>query len=251
MSEIRQIKGKSSESYEALLDKMFSNMEGPNELSVTLPSKSKFYKEVTDVVVTPLTFEEEERILNSKGKGTDIINLILEKCVKGVSIPELLQIDKLFLLMKVREASYGSVYKFDLACPACGDEIKTEIDVANDLNVNYITEDVEDPRPIKLPKLGVEAVVRFPRNKEEGFFSDAGLLAKNLYRFVVSLDDQTDPVFISKAIKRMHIVDVKSIANEVTKGEFGLDPRFMFECPSCGHNTMMEIPLDAAFFSVT
>jgi hypothetical protein len=72
-----------------------------------------------------------------------------------------------------------------------------------------------------------------------------------LYRFVVSLGGQTDSVFISKAIKRMHIIDVKTIANEVTKGEFGLDPRFMFECPSCGHNAMMEIPLDASFFSVT
>ena len=251
MSEVREIKGKSSEAYEDLLDKMFANVESPEALVVDLPSRGKFYNSVGEVVVSPLTFEEEERILNSKGKGTDIINLILDKCVTGVSVPELLQIDKLFLLMKVREASYGSVYKFDLGCPACGDTIKTEIDIANDLNVTYVHEDFEDPRGITLPKLGLEAFVRFPRNKEEGFLSDAGTLSKNLYRFVVSLNGETDPVFISKAIKRMHIVDVKTIANEVTKGEFGLDPRFMFECPSCGHNTMMEVPLDAAFFSVT
>ena len=251
MSEIREIKGKDSSQYDQLLDKMFNNVESPKSLIVDLPSRSKFYNSVEEVVVSPLTFEEEERILNSKGKGNDIINLILSNCVKGVSIPELLQIDKLFLLLKVREASYGAVYKFNLGCPACGDEIKTEIDIAKDLNVNYVTDDFEDPRSLDLPKLGVEASVRFPRNKEEGFFKDSGTLAKNLYRFVVSLDGHTDPVFISKAIKRMHIVDVKSIANEVAKGEFGLDPRFMFECPSCGHNAMMEIPLDAAFFSVT
>ena len=251
MSEVRQIKGKDASSYEDILDKMFSKVESPNSLIINLPSKGKFYKDIGEVVVSPLTFEEEERILNSKGKGRDIINLILENCVTGVSIPDLLQIDKLYLLLKVREASYGSVYKFDLACPSCGDEIKTEIDIANDLNVKYVDDDFEDPRMITLPKLGVNALVRFPRNREESFFLDAGTLAKNLYRFLVSLDGIDDPVFISKAIQRMHIVDVKTIANEVTKGEFGLDPRFKFECPSCSHTTLMEIPLDASFFSVT
>tara|TARA_R100001509_G_scaffold157518_1_gene121705 strand:+ start:859 stop:1614 length:756 start_codon:yes stop_codon:yes gene_type:complete len=251
MSKLKQVQPTNSDQYDELLDKMFAGVESPQSLIVDLPSRSKFYTNVKEVVVTPLTFEEETKIINSKGKGNDIINLILEKCVKGIEISELLQIDKLFLLMKVREASYGAIYKFDLACPACAAHIKTEIDIANDLNVNYVSDDFEDPRTVTLPQLGVEAVVRFPRNHEEGFHSDAESLAKNLYRFVVALNGETNSVFISKAIKRMQIADVKTIANEVTKGEFGLDPRFLFECPSCGHNTMMEIPLDAAFFSVT
>ena len=251
MSEIREIKGRDSASYDDLLDSMFSNVESPTDLIVDLPSKGRFYSNIEEVVVSPLTFEEEQRILNSKGKGTDVINLILSKCVKGVVIPDLVQMDKLFLLLKVREASYGSDYKFNLACPACGEEIKTEIDVANDLNVNYVPDSLEDPRTITLPRLGVEALIRFPRNREELYFKDAETLSRNLYRFVLSLGGQEDTVFVSKAIKRMHIIDVKTIANEITKGEFGLDPRFMFECPSCGHNSMMEIPLDASFFSVT
>ena len=251
MSEIRKISQKNEPSYDDALDKLFKGTESPESLIVELPSKSKFYDSVDEVVVSPLTFEDEERILNSKGKGTDVINLLLEKCVKGVSVPDLLHIDKLFLLLKIREASYGTIYRFDIGCPACGDQIKSEIDLANDLNINYVTDDFEDPRPIMLPKLGVEALVRFPRNKEENLLYDSGSTSKNIYRFVVSLDGNSDPVFISKAIKRMHIVDVKMIASEITKGEFGLDPRFMFECPSCGHNSMMEIPLDASFFSVT
>jgi predicted RNA-binding Zn-ribbon protein involved in translation (DUF1610 family) len=251
MAKIKQLKGKDVSSYDDVLDKMFAEVDSPESLVVELPSRGKFYSNIEEVVVNPLTFEEEQRILNSKGKGADIINLILANCVTGLNVPELLQIDKLYLLIKVREVSYGSTYKFNLGCPACGDEIKTEIDIANDLNVNYVSDDLEDPRVITLPKLGLEATVRFPRNREEGFLSDPVTLSKNLYRFVTSLDGMEDPVFISKAIKRMHIVDVKSIANEVTRGEFGLDPRFMFECPSCGHNTMMEVPLDASFFSMT
>jgi hypothetical protein len=232
MTEIRQIKGKSSEDYEELLDRMFESSDSPQTLIVDLPSKCKFYRNASEVTINPLTFEDEAKILNSKGKGNDIINMILENCVRGINVPDLLQIDKLFLLMKVREASYGAVYKFSL-------------------DVTYVSDDFEDTRPVMLPKIGVEALVRFPRNSEEIYFSNPETLAKNLYKFVIAIDEREDPVFISKAIKRMHIVDVKTIANEVTKGEFGLDPRFLFECPSCDHKTMMEIPLDAAFFSVT
>tara|TARA_R100000234_G_scaffold119820_1_gene103893 strand:+ start:416 stop:1171 length:756 start_codon:yes stop_codon:yes gene_type:complete len=251
MGGVRKISGKDSSAYEELLDKMFEGVEATEAQVVDLPSRGRFYKDGANVVVSPLTFEDEERILYSKGKGNDVINLIIDKCVKGVNIGELLQIDKLFLLMKVREVSYGSVYKFNLACPSCAEEIRTEIDVANDLNVNYLPDDIEDPRVIELPKLGVEAVVRFPRNKEESLLTDPDGLAKNIYKFVVSVGGVEDPVFVAKAIKRMHIVDVKTIVSEINKGEFGLDPRFTFECPSCGHNTMMEVPLDASFFSVT
>ena len=251
MSEIRQIKGKNSESYEEILNKMFSNSEEPQSQIVELPSRSKFYSSIQEVVVTPLTFAEEEKILNSKGKGLDVINLILDKCVTGINLSELLQIDKLFLLMKVREVSYGTEYKFDIACPSCGDKITTKLDIAKDLNVKYVTDDFEDPRTVKLPKLGVNAIVRFPRNREESFVSDVSSFSKNLYRFVVSINGIEDPVFVAKAIQRMHIVDVKVIANEVNKGEFGLDPRFKFHCPSCDHKSMMEVPLDAGFFSVT
>ena len=233
MSEIRQIKGKNSESYEEILNKMFSNSEEPQSQIVELPSRSKFYSSIQEVVVTPLTFAEEEKILNSKGKGLDVINLILDKCVTGINL------------------SYGTEYKFDIACPSCGDKITTKLDIAKDLNVKYVTDDFEDPRTVKLPKLGVNAIVRFPRNREESFVSDVSSFSKNLYRFVVSINGIEDPVFVAKAIQRMHIVDVKVIANEVNKGEFGLDPRFMFHCPSCDHKSMMEVPLDAGFFSVT
>jgi hypothetical protein len=251
MTEIRQIKGKNVSQFEEDLDKLFAGTDSQQTIAVELPSRSKFYKNQEEILVSPLTFQDESRILNSKNKQIDAIDLIIENCVRGVEVRNLLQMDKLYLLMKIREISYGATYKFSLICPSCKADITTEFDVANDLNVNYIPENLEDPRKVMLPKLGVEAVVRFPRNFESVYLSDGDLFAKNLYKFVVAIDGKGDPVFVSQALKRMHIIDVKCISNEVLKGEFGVDPRFMFECPECGHQTKTELPLDASFFSVT
>jgi hypothetical protein len=33
----------------------------------------------------------------------------------------------------------------------------------------------------------------------------------------------------------MHIQDIKKIISEINKGEYGVNPRFIFECPECSH----------------
>ena len=80
---------------------------------------------------------------------------------------------------------------------------------------------------------------------------DTETIYKNLYRFVVSLNDNTDPVFISKAIGMMEIADVKTLFKEITITEYGIDPRFVFKCGKCGHKETLAVPIDAGFFSVS
>jgi hypothetical protein len=97
----------------------------------------------------------------------------------------------------------------------------------------------------------VKAEVRFPRSREEIFLKDSEEIYKNIYRFVISIDGNADPVFISKALKRMHIQDIKKLINEINKGEYGVNPRFIFECPECTHTETMAVPMDVSFFSVS
>jgi hypothetical protein len=251
MSKIRKIEGSKAEDYETELDSLFSNSEDVDSIKVNLPSKGKFYNNFQEVSIKPLTYEEEDHILRSGGKGLGVINMLIEKCVAGIDHSDLLSMDKMYLLLKVREASYGEDYEFSIGCPDCHTEVKTSIKLTEDLRTNEVPDDLEDPRTFTLPRLGVEATVRFPRSREDGFLIDTPTTIKNLYRFVITLNGNSDPVFISKAIKRMHVIDVKKLLKEIHKGEFGLDSRFMFECPSCKSTTLMEMPLDAGFFSVT
>lgn len=233
------------------LDDLFKDMPDETDVIVALPSKGKFYKTKSPIVVKPLTFEDEQKILSGKNKKDNIINQIIAKCVEGIDTNELLTMDKLYLLMKIREVSYGPIYSFEIGCPSCGQITNVALNISEHLSVNDIPEELTDPREIMLPVLKKVAVVRFPRSYDEIYLGDVEVAVKNLYRFVESIDGNTDPVLISQALKRMHIRDLKTISNEVNRNDLGLDPRFMFECPHCSYNTMLAVPLDANFFSVS
>lgn len=251
MSKNKQIAGGSGDPREDALNALFAESSDDTVTVTELPSKGKFYPGFQGVEVKPLTFLDEQKILNAKDTRSDIVSKLLEKSIEGVNVDDLLSMDKMFLLMKVREVSYGDNYDFRVTCPACESEIKTSLSLSNHLNMTQVPDHLEDPREITLPRLKTKAEVRFPRSKEEAFLSNPEEVYKNMYRFVVSIDGNPDPVFISKALKRMHIQDIKKLIAEINKGEYGINPRFIFECPECSHSETMAVPMDVSFFSVS
>lgn len=235
---------------EKLLDELFAN--APEiDMPVELPSKGKFYKNFKGVKVSPLLFEDEQRILISRSSDVDPINEIISKCVHGVDVKDLLSMDKIYLLLKIKEVSYGPEYKFTVICPACKENSEITVNVAEHITVNYIPEDLEDPREFTLPVLKAKVKVRFPRNYELHLMDDWESTMSNTYRFVVSINDNTDPIFISQALKRMHIRDRKVIVSQISKSDLGVDPKFQFHCAACDHDTLMGVPFTASFFSVS
>ena len=251
MTENKKIIEKTGDPREDALNDLFSESADDTMVITEIPSKGKFYSDFKGIEVQPLTFVDEQKILNAKDANLDIVSKLLEKTIDGVVVDELLSMDKMYLLMKVREVSYGDLYDFKVTCPACSTEINTSLKLSEHLNMTQVPDDLEDPRKVTLPKLKVEAEVRFPRSREEILLSDTDEIHKNMYRFVVSIKGNRDPVFISKALKRMHIQDIKKIVSEISKSEYGVNPRFIFQCPECSHEETMAIPMDVSFFSVS
>tara|TARA_Y100001973_G_C5205302_1_gene341062 strand:- start:2090 stop:2845 length:756 start_codon:yes stop_codon:yes gene_type:complete len=251
MSENKQIVGGSGDPREDALDALFAGSIEDSMTITDLPSKGKFYEGFNGVEIKALTYLDEQTILTAKDNNKDIVSKLLEKCIEGIDVGELLAMDKMYLLMKVRELSYGKDYSFNITCPNCTADIKSSLVLSEHLNMNPVPDEMEDPREILLPKLNVKAKVRFPRGKEEIFLTSSEDVYKNLYRFVVSINDSSDPVFISKALKRMHIQDIKTLIASINEAEYGVDPKFLFECPECRHTDTMAIPMDVGFFSVS
>lgn len=231
------------------IDKLFVNSPSTSEVIVDLPSKGKFYNNFNGVRVTTLLFEDEQKILSAKNRGSNMVNDLIAKCMTGVNINDLLAMDKLAILLKIKEISYGSEMKFEATCPLCNESANVSIDV-NDIPVVPIPDDFEDPREVMLPVLKVKVKVRFPRNSEEFYFSDVDSAITNLYRFITEIDGKTDPVFISKVFKKLHIRDNKTIVKAIHRTEFGLSPEFEYQCLKCKGSSTVGIPLDASFFSV-
>ena len=251
MSEVRKMHVDVSEQRNQALEDLFGKVKDTSMTVTNLPSRGKFYTDFTGVKISPLKFLDEQLILTGKDLEKDIVTELLEKTIEGINVSEILLMDKNYLLMKLREASYGDDYEFGVVCRNCNHESKSKIQLSKQLNLSEIPDDYEDPRTISLPKLGVKAVIRLPRNREEPYLLDTETIYKNLYRFVVSLHDNTDPVFISKAIERMEIADVKTLFREITTTKYGIDPRFVFKCGKCGHKETLAVPIDSGFFSVS
>jgi len=251
MTEVRKITPDISSQREQALDDLFGKVKDASMLVMDLPSKGKFYKNFKGIKVSPLKFLDEQLILNGKGVRKDIVSDLLAKTIEGIEIDELLLMDKNYLLMKLREVSYGDDYEFSIVCKKCNHESMSKIMLSKQLNMTQIPDEFEDPRVIKLPKLGEEVIISLPRNNQESFLVDAETTYKNLYRFIDSLAGNSDPVFISKAIERMEIADVKKIFMAITGVTYGIDPRFVFKCGKCGHKETLAVPIDSGFFSVS
>lgn len=233
------------------LEQLFGDIPAETDVIVKLPSEGRFYpNKSAEITITSIKFEDEKNLASSAKNNINPVNLILSKCVKGVDVNSLLLIDKLFLLLKVREISYGSEYPAEIICPHCSAKSEIKINLG-DLLVNPLSPEIEDPREIELPKLKKKAKVRFPRVSDEANFTTTEQTYNNLWRFVTELNGITDPVFISKAIPKMHIMDVKYIISQVMRADLGLNPKFIFDCGFCGEEAKMEVPINENFFSVT
>jgi hypothetical protein len=233
------------------LEKLFGEMPSETDMVVDLPSEGRFYAAGTaKVTVTPIKFEDEKQLASSLKNKINPVNLIINRCVQGIDTNSLVLMDKLFLLLKVREISYGATYPASITCPKCSAESEVSIDLSN-LSINKLPEDITDPREITLPKLKKKAKVRFPRVSDEQYLNSQEQIYNNIWRFISELDGVKDPVFISKAIPKMHIMDIKFIINHIMRPDLGLDPRFIYECNSCGGYTEMAVPITENFFSVT
>jgi len=233
------------------LEKLFGDVPLEADVIVKLPSEGRFYVGgSSEVTVTPIKFEDEKQLSVSVKNGINPINLILSKCVKGVDPAGLLLIDKLLLLLKIREISYGEEYPAIVVCPKCGTESDININLSK-LIINYIPQEISDPREITLPKLKKTVKVRFPRVSDEQYLNTQEQIYNNIWRFVTELDGAADPVFISKAIPKMHIRDIKFILNHIMRNDLGLDPKFILECGACGGESELTVPINENFFSVT
>lgn len=232
------------------VEKLFENSPAETDILVELPSKGKFYKGFKQAKVKPLTFEDEQKILLSRNAGADPVNDILEKCVEGVTVQELLSMDKIYLLMKIREVSYGENYIFSYPCPKCNENNNVTINIPQ-IPVNRVEDDLEDPKDVFLPMLKVVAKVRMPRNFELHYLDDVEDSIANTYRFVTSIADNDNIMFIQKVIKKMHIKDRKVISEAISASKYGIESQFQFVCANCNHSQIMGVPFTSTFFSVT
>jgi len=240
-----------AEAKQKIVDELLKDLPSETAIEVVLPSENRAYDEMeneTPVTLRPMTFEDEKTLIGAK-KDSDPVNILLERCTDGLNISQLIPMDKLFLIMKLREISYGDDYNCMLICQSCKAENPTTIHLSQ-LNVNPVPDDFCDPIELDLPMLGKKAKVRLPRVKDEKFLSDIEKALSQLWRFVVEIDGHTDKAIVSAVLDKLPIKDMRTIMHGM-KTDYGIDTSVKFECDTCGGVSVMDLPIDANFFDVS
>ena len=233
-----------------VIQSILENMPANDAVAIDLPSKNKFYalnNPSLPITLRPMTFEDERAMISHKSPD-DTLNHVLERCISNIQIPDLLQMDKLYLLMKLREISYGDNYKATIACNSCKKENLVNFKIT-DLPVTYVEDDLTDPVSVELPVLKKKAQVRLPRIEDESYFSSPEIAVANLWRFVESIDGSRKKTIISKIVPQLPLKDAHILLDTVSASKYGINTKVKFACAFCSHTEVMELPISTDFFS--
>jgi len=237
-------------SEQQIIDKILENMPSTEEIEVKVPSLNKFYTlqdPGKSLSLRPMTFEDE-KVMMSKSGGVDPLNVLLTRCLSNINVDSLLQMDKLYLIMKLREISYGDDYTAGITCNECGKENRVSFTLSK-LPVRYVEETLTDPQIIQLPVLNKKVKVRFPRVGDENYFSSAQQAMGNLWRFVESIDNCESKTVISKVIPQLPLKDAHFLFDVLGGSKYGTETKVRFICNYCSNNEVMELPITADFFT--
>jgi hypothetical protein len=235
---------------EETLDDLFSDAKTSIDQIVELPSRGIGYPEgMGKVTIRNMTFEDE-KILSESTPDQDVVNLLLTRCVDNLDPDILYAPDKIYLLYKIRELSYGNQVKLTGKCSSCKEENHLDIDLSQ-LPVTMASEDFTDVKTVSLPDLGKKIKIRIPRASDANYLANKSRVLDNLWRFIVSLDKFTDPKIISKAIKRLTSKDIRVIIEALFVEDFGIETGAKYVCSRCRQENIVEVPISEAFFTVS
>lgn len=234
-----------------ILADLLKNVPSNDAVAVSLPSKNRFYSLVDagkPITLRPMTFDDEKAMLSKNNANQDVLNILLGRCLGNIEVGQLLQMDKLYLIMKLREISYGDEYSATISCNSCRRDNQVNFELSK-LQVNLIGEDLTNPVEIELPVIKKKTKVRLPRVADENYFSNAEFAVNNLWRFVEEVDGHDSKGLISKLIPELPIKDVHAILDVLSGTDYGIDTKVRFLCNYCSHNEILELPITSDFFS--
>lgn len=225
----------------------FTDIPAEVSIKVELPSRGKWYKSQV-AELTPLTFDDEKAILLAKRGNQNPVDIILSRCIKNIPSEELLDMDKLYLLYKIRQISIGDEYPVGIGCFNCAEENKLTIKFSELLMVQ-IPVDFENPKRITLPDSKKQALVRLIKSTDAAYISTPEDLLNNLWRFIIELNNSKDSTIISKILndKRFTVNDANAILKSIKSDDYGIQNKVKFKCVSCGYINTVDIPITEDF----
>ena len=240
-------------SEEEIIDSILENLPTETSIDVEVPSLGKFYSDLGEgstVKIRPMTFEDEKALSLPKRGKLDPIEIILSRCVENIDYRSLYLMDKLFLILKIREISFGDDYNSTITCPGCGRDNPLTFTLSQ-LPINFVKDDFADEHELELPTIRKKVKIRFPTVADEKFISASEDTPSYLWRFITEIDGNSSKKIIAKIIKKLPLKDLHTITNDIFGTNYGIQTKVKFICENCNVHHILNLPIGEDFFSVT
>lgn len=236
---------------------------------VELPSKGRYPQGhplhgQSSIEIKYMTAKDEDILTNrsllKKGLAIDrlIRNVIKDKTIDASS---LYMGDRNAILIYARASAYGNDYTTKVSCPSCGEKSTLNFDlfeheVYHGDNIEGLdVEDLQDGTfKVILPLSKVEAVIR-PLNGRDELAMVQGkkdptenLMTNQMKTYTVSFNGYADQNLINQVVDAMTAVDSKVLRDAFKLVSPDVKMETNFECPSCGNEEVIRVPLGADFF---
>lgn len=239
------------------------------ETEVTLPSLGKFDAgKIPDgkVRLRPIGVTEEKYLVSAKNRLV-AADKILSRCVINcaVSMSDMLMTDKFFLLLCLRNVSYGPEYSFKLTC-RCQYEFPYTVIIPDGLKLAIAAEGDVEPFDVALPVSKKTLSLRFLRGYDE-----EAIEAYSAQLTPAQIADEGDPAYAYRMSR--HIVSVNGTAIDslaalhlcesligrdslalrtaITSHETGAKLTVSTTCPKCRKELVSPIQFTSDFFPVS
>ena len=245
----------------------------PTEI-ISLPSEGKCYPEKHPLAsgqleIKYMTAKEEDilasRSLLKKGIAIDrlIQNVILNK---DINVSTLLSGDKSAIMIASRINGFGAEYKTKVVCPSCEEQSEASFDLdaletynGNDYSEYDVTETVFLSLISKPPRTGFDVEVRLLTSKDEAALvarakkaADSNATntgyADQLRMITVSVNGVNRQDILREFSEKLPAIDGRYIRSAYAKLNPGPKMEQEFQCPKCGFEKEVDIPMTVNFF---
>lgn len=241
---------------------------------VSIPSQGRIYgvdtnlHDLKEIEIRVMTARDED-ILTSPSlirKGIAIDRLLQNIIVdKSIHIDDLIRGDRDALLIALRITGYGESYEAKIGCPECSETTQHEFSLSGLEVKNLQIEPIQEYSNrfyFKLPVSKKEITWKFLTGKEERDITETtnrqkkqnpgrrvdNLVTLKLINTIVSVDGITDRGQIAAFVRNMPARDSLELRKYMDENEPKIIMNNWFECPDCGTESEVAIPMAIQFF---
>jgi hypothetical protein len=238
------------------------------EESVVLPSRGFFNEGAIpsgEIVLKMMGTAEEKLLSTSRLNADQVITKLLEMSIVSPKIDnrDLILQDRVYLLIRLRQLTFGNMYGFKMTCPSCGITSRFDYNLS-DLPIIYAEGNMDGTLEATLPISEQTVYLRLPRGRDEEFISrevkrlntkgvgdgsDLSYLLR-ISRYIHHTDDIEESDWIGKQrfVQELKAPDLLTLKQSVEDIDIGVDLDIVLTCNSCGYDIETSLPFGEEFF---